>query len=174
MEEPEPEPVEKFKTNVLTDVRYKVHQATGAVYIIHKDADGKDDTAKRQPLGTLQADKKIDWHDGMVQHKVAREFMSKETITSKAKHPDGQDLDMYKMSFFDCNAEVPIVGEEFYIKMGGAKYEVTDEMAVNHAGHPDPNKYVVKHNGAVLTGLLFDTDVEDGPKKLCDNTKLSS
>ena len=64
------------------------------------------------------------------------------------------------MTFFDCNAEVPIVGEEFNIKMGGVTYEVTDEMAVDHAGHPVPNKYVVKHNGVVLKDLLFDTDVE--------------
>ena len=82
--------------------------------------------------------------------------MSEETFTSKAKHPDGQDLDMYKMSFFDCNADVPIVGEEFNIKMGGVKYEVTDEPL--RIGHLDPNKYEVKHNGVVLDGLLFDID----------------
>ena len=35
----------------------------------------------------------------------------KKTFTSKAKHPDETDLDMYTMSFFDCNADVPIVGE---------------------------------------------------------------
>ena len=89
----------------------------------------------------------------MVQHKVAREFMSKETITSKAKHPDGQDLDMYKMSFFDCNADVPIVDEEFNIKMGGVTYEVSDE----EFGH-ERDGYEVKHNGVVLDGLLFDID----------------
>ena len=83
--------------------------------------------------------------------------MSKETITSKAKHPDGQDLDVYKMSFFDCNADVPIVGEEFNIKMGGVKYEVTDEEFVHESGGNE-FKYVVKHNGVVLDGLLFDID----------------
>ena len=88
--------------------------------------------------------------------------MSKEIIPSSAKHPDGQDMNLYKISFFDCNADVPIVGEEFHIKMGGVTYEVTDEMAVNHAGHPDEFKYAVKHNGVVLPGLLFDIDVEDG------------
>ena len=119
--EPKPKPVKNFETVVLHKVRYLHHLATGGVYIIHKDADGKDDSAKREPLGTL-VDKKIRWtKKGGVQHKVARSFMNKEIITSNAKHPDGQDLDMYKMSFFGCNAEVPIVGEEFYIKMGGVR-----------------------------------------------------
>ena len=92
----------------------------------------------------------------------------KKTFTSKAKHPDGTDLDKYKMSFFDCNAEVPIVGEEFYIKMGGVKYEVTDEEFVHESGGNE-FKYVVKHNGIVLPDLLFDTDVEDG-NKLAEKT----
>ena len=81
--------------------------------------------------------------------------MNKEIITSNAKHPGGLDLDMYKMSFFDCNADVPIVGEEFNIKMGGVKYEVTDEEFVHESGGNE-FKYVVKHNGVVLPGLLFD------------------
>ena len=111
----EPEPVEKFKPITLQGVDYKYNVATMVVYIVHKDADGKDDTLKRDPLGTL-VDKKIRWtKKGGVQHKVARSFMSEKTsektFTSKAKHPDGTDLDMYKMSFFDCNADVPIVGE---------------------------------------------------------------
>ena len=83
--------------------------------------------------------------------------MNKEIITSKAKHPDDTDLDQYKMTFFDCNAEVPIVGEVFYIKMGGVKYEVTDEEFVHESGGNE-FKYVVKYNGAVLNGLLFDID----------------
>ena len=94
--------------------------------------------------------------------------MNKEIITSNAKHPDDTDLDQYKMTFFDCNAEVPIVGEVFYIKMGGVKYEVTDEEFVHESGGNE-FKYVVKYNGAVLNGLLFDTDVEDG-KKLDEKT----
>ena len=81
----------------------------------------------------------------------------KKTFTTKAKHPDGTDLDKYKMSFFDCNADVPIVGEEFNIKMGGVKYEVTDEEFVHESGGNE-FKYVVKHNGVVLDGLLFDID----------------
>ena len=72
------------------------------------------------------------------------------------------------MSFFDCNADVPIVGEEFNIKMGGVKYEVTDEEFVHESGGNE-FKYVVKHNGIVLPGLLFDTDVEDG-NKLAEKT----
>ena len=79
--------------------------------------------------------------------------MNKEIITSNAKHPDGTDLDMYKMSFFDCNADVPIVDEEFNIKMGGVTYEVSDE----EFGH-ERDGYEVKHNGVVLDGLLFDID----------------
>ena len=81
------------------------------------------------------------------------EKTSEKTFTSKAKHPDGTDLDMYKMSFFDCNADVPIVGEEFNIKMGGVTYEVSDE----EFGH-ERDGYEVKHNGVVLDGLLFDID----------------
>ena len=85
---------------------------------------------------------------------VAKEpVANKKTFTSKAKHPDGTDLDMYKMSFFDCNAGVPIVGEEFNIKMGGVTYEVSDE----EFGH-ERDGYEVKHNGVVLDGLLFDID----------------
>ena len=158
----EPEPVEKFKNIMVGVVRYKYNVATMAVYIIHKDADGNDDTLKRQPLGTLQADKTIKWYDYMIQHKVARSFMEKEVFESMAKHPDDTDLDLYKMTF-DCNAEVPIIGEVFYIKMGGVKYEVTDENGGgSDADHPDPQQYVVKHNGVVLPGLLFDADAEDG------------
>ena len=78
--------------------------------------------------------------------------MNKEIITSNAKHPDGQDLDMYKMSFFDCNADVPIVGEEFNIKMGGVTYEVLAWETLRLDG------YEVKHNAVVLDGLLFDID----------------
>ena len=95
--------------------------------------------------------------------------MNKEIITSKAKHPDDTDLDQYKMTFFDCNAEVPIVGEVFYIKMGGVKYEVTDEEFVHESGGNE-FKYVVKYNGAVLNGLLFDTDVDVAGKKLDETT----
>ena len=92
-------PVEKFKTFTLSAVRYKYNLATMAVYIIHKDADGKYDTLKRQSIGTLLADKTIAFKPlGMVQHKVARSFMSEimseKTFTSKAKHPDDTDLDM--------------------------------------------------------------------------------
>ena len=155
---------------LVDGVCYKVEEETNCIYIIHKDADGKYDTEKREPLGKWTSGTPVEWtKKGAVQQTVARSFMNKEIITSKAKHPDDTDLDQYKMTFFDCNAEVPIVGEEFNIKMGGVTYEVTDEMAVDHAGHPDPDKYVVKYNGAVLNGLLFDTDVEDG-KKLDEKT----
>ena len=156
--------MEKFKNIMVGVVRYKYNVATMAVYIVHKDADGKDDTLKRESLGTLQADKTVVWHDDnyMIQHKVARSFMEKEVFESMAKHPDDTDLDLYKMTF-DCNAEVPIIGEVFYIKMGGVKYEVTDENGGgSDADYPDPQQYVVKHNGVVLPGLLFDADVEDG------------
>ena len=148
---------------LVDGVCYKVEEETNCIYIIHKDADGKYDTAKREPLGKWTSGTPVEWtKKGGVQQTVARSFMNKEIITSKAKLPDDTNLDQYKMTFFDCNAEVPIVGEEFNIKMGGVTYEVTDEMAVDHAGHPVPNKYVVKHNGVVLKDLLFDTDVEDG------------
>ena len=67
------------------------------------------------------------------------------------------------MTFFDCNADVPIVGEEFNINMGGVTYEATDANGGgSDADHPDPQQYVVKHNGVVLPGLLFDADAEDG------------
>ena len=141
-----------FKICTLSAVDYKVHIATGAIYIIHKDAGGKGDTAKRQPLGTLVG-KTIDWNDGMVQHKVAKSFMDKKMFESTAEHPEGQDLDLYKMSVFDCNAEVPIIGESFNIKMGGVSYEMTDE----EFGH-GKDGYAVKHNGVDLDGLLFDID----------------
>ena len=58
----EPEPVKKLTGVTLKGVRYKYDDATMAVYITHKDDDGKDDTAKRQSLGTL-ADKKIKFTD---------------------------------------------------------------------------------------------------------------
>ena len=156
-EEPveEPEPLKKFKVLTLSVVRYKVHQATGQAYLIHKDADGKDDTANRQPLATV-VDKTFALTPfGKVQHQVARSFMDKKIVESSAKHPDGQDLDniMYKMSFFDSNADVPIVGEEFNIKMGGVTYEVSD----GEFGH-GKDGCAVKHNGVELDGLLFDID----------------
>ena len=95
--------------------------------------------------------------------------MNKEIIRSKAKHLVDTDLDMYQMTFFDCNSEVPIIGEVFYIKMGGVKYEVTDEEFVHESGGNE-FKYVVKHNGVVLDGLLFDIDVEAAGKKLDETT----
>ena len=146
----EPEQVKKLTGITLTGVRYKYNEATMAVYITHKDDDGKDDTAKRQSLGTL-ADKKIKFTDhGNLQHQLARTFVDKVWFVSTAEHPDDQDLNLYKMSY-DCNDDVPIIGESFNINMGGVTYEVTgEEFGQGKYG------FVVKHNGVVLPGLLFD------------------
>ena len=45
---------------LVDGVCYKVEEETNCIYIIHKDADGKYDTEKREPLGTL-GDKIIKW-----------------------------------------------------------------------------------------------------------------
>ena len=84
-------------------------------------------------------------------------FVDKVHVESKAKHPDDQDLDVYKMYFSDCNADIPIIGESFSINMGGVEYEVTGEEFVQESGG-NSFKLVVKYNGAVLPGLLFDID----------------
>ena len=76
--------------------------------------------------------------------------MDKVKIESTAWHPDDQDLNLYKMSY-DCNDDVPIIGESFNINMGGVTYEVTGEEFA-----PNYHYFVVKHNGVVLPGLLFD------------------
>ena len=126
-------------------------EADDKFYLVHKDAEGKDDTLSRPPVGMMKPDdtgvkKKINWtSDQKIQHKLAKVFLKKSFITSTAEHLDGVELDHYLMSFHDCNHDTPILGEPFNIKMGGVVYEVTADN-------------VVKHAGVELPKLLFDAD----------------
>ena len=91
----EPEPVEKFKTITLQGVRYKYSLATGAVYIIHKDADEKDDsgswrTLLQDSLGTL-VDKKIRWtKKGGVQPAQSRQELHERDHEREDVHEQGE------------------------------------------------------------------------------------
>ena len=149
-ESPEPKPKpKKFKTFILNDVEYKVNKKTAQIYLINAETESG-------VLGKLVG-KQVKWDDGGLQHHLARLFVDKIHVESKAKHPDDQDLDVYKMYFSDCNADIPIIGESFSINMGGVEYEVTGEEFVQESGG-NSFKLVVKYNGAVLPGLLFDID----------------